>query len=652
MGIFKFGTVPKRGNKRRNKLYPFELHCAKKAHEEEEIANHENENKNSVIEEGDEYFENENNENGKSYEKNVASEIEASEIEENYKNDREVLFDSEDEEHEEHLNYADEMNEDVENPKRVLEFDDDFEDADVDLHVQITRTLYNSGYAEYLSSNVGGLSKPAAIKTSIRRIAQFLIQSFNRHKGSMLKVILQRVIKWSVQVFTEEYLLLSFYVEFLESIKGLKPNTVLTYLDALDHFSKWVCQLSIYSKKLYRDKKRSLDGFQSLVKRHRQALKKAVKREKSSYSCTSMARQVQNFKLPKDGFEGLQKIVADCFDWASEFTNVSSNFKIDSVIYNDYVGFLVASLYVFAPQGRIGGIQCLVSKDYEDFIKMGHAMSSSFKTKAKYELQPVLSNEKLNELITTYMTKFRPIAVKNARDAAPRGKPIQTPEEFWLTFDGKHDERLGRRLTQFFVKKGHYHITTTSIRSLLETTAHKAMISGGISPEHREAISNVGGHSSQVVNDYYLKHDRNSDAQQAKQAFNIMAPTSDSPVDEQEDVFPGHDDCEEPDVGSQHPDYLTTKSKASWTEKEIMYTGTWIRERQKKSPNKLQPVFVELHAHILQDPEVRKIFHRYHVCSPSRLQHGKKAYELRFGKISQTLKGDPDYTPGMRGSDV
>jgi hypothetical protein len=105
-------------------------------------------------------------------------------------------------------------------------------------------------------------------------------------------------------------------------------------------------------------------------------------------------------------------------------------------------------------------------------------------------------------------------------------------------------------------------------------------------------------------------------------------------------------------VGSQHPDYLTTKSKASWTEKEIMYTGTWIRERQKKSPNKLQPVFVELHAHILQDPEVRKIFHRYHVCSPSRLQHGKKAYELRFGKISQTLKGDPDYTPKMRGSDV
>ena len=377
-------------------------------------------------------------------------------------------------------------------------------------------------------------------------------------------------------------------------------------------------------------------------------LKKAVKIEKSGDSCISMASQVQTFKLPKDGFEGLQKIVSDCFDWASELSEISSVFKIDSVIYKEYVGFLVAALYVLAPQGRIGGIQGLVLEDYDDFIKMGHTLSTTFKTKAKYAYQPVLSNEKINQLITTYITNFRPIAVKNARDSIPRGKPFQPPDEFWLTFEGKHDDRLGRHMTQFFMKKGHYHVTTTVIRSLLETTAHEAMKSGGISSQQRDAISNVGGHSSQVVNDYYLKHDRNSDAQQAKQAFNIMARTSNSPVDEQDEVFPGHDDCEEPDVGSEHPEYLTKKSKAAWTDQEIEYTGTWFLEKMRQHPNKQQSWFKDLHTHILQDPEVRKIFHRYHVCSPTRLQHGKKAYELRFGKITQLLKGDPDYVPGMR----
>jgi len=627
------GTAKRNRNKNRNKLLGLDLLCAGKTIEEEDKVNHGKIYFDSEFEEQNETSENEYNEN---------------------ENDRAILFDSDDEE--QHLNHDDycdnEMEEEaVENLKCIPEFDDDVEDAHENLHLRITETLYSSGYEEYLDSDLGGNMKKAAIKTSMRRIAQFLIHTYNEHKGSMLKVELKPVMAWSVKVFAEEYLLLSSYVKFLETIKELKPNTVLTYLDGLDSFSKWICYYSIYSKKIFRKQRSNLDGFQSLIKRHRIAQKKAVKKEKSSDSCTSMASQVQNFRLPKDGFEGLQKIVSDCFNWASELTNVPSKFEIDSTLYNEYVGFLVAALYVLAPQGRIGGIQGLEFQAYDDFIKMGHAMSSTFKTKAKYALQPVLSNEKINELITAYVTNFRPIAVQNARNATPRGKPIRIPGEFWLTFDGKHDERLGRRLTQFFMKKGHFHVTTTVIRSLLETTAHKAMESGGISPQQREAISNVGGHSSQIVNDYYLKHDRNSDAHHAKHAFNIMARTA-SAEDEQKELFPDHDECEEPDVGSQHPDYLTKNSKAAWTDKEIEYTGTWLLQKMKTNPNKQQPVFKELHAHILQDPEVRKIFHRYHICSPTRLQHGKKAYESRYGRFTQLLRGDPDYSPGMLSCDV
>ena len=532
----------------------------------------------------------------------------------------------------------------------IPEFDDvdNADDTLCTLQEQITKIIENTGYSEHLREDLGGKIKERAIKTATGRIAQFLIQTYAHKKSKMLEANVKRVTAWSVCVFTKEFRLLTPYVKFLGGTKGLKPSTILTYLDALDTYSKWLVYISPCST-ILSNKKQNLDGFKYIVGRYRTSQRKAKKEANSGENSITVQGRVNSLRLPPDGFKGLQQIVAGRFEMASGLITERDVLGIDKTVYNEFLGLLIAALYVFVPQGRIGGVQSLQFEDYETMMKMGYAMSSAFKTSAKFGYQPVLSNKQINGLITTYFQKLRPLAVKNARKRNSIGTTIKDPTWFWLTFSGKHCERLGRRLTQFFLKNGHFHVTTTDIRSLLETKAHEAMQSGGISPQQRDAISAVGGHSSQTVTDYYIKHNRSADRRNAYEAFGIMVPTQNSQSDEQEqdEGFPDQDECKEPDVGIEHPEYKTERSKAKWTEKEIEYTGKWLIGVAQKNPNKQQPCFKELHAHIMQDPEARKLFHRYHACSPQRLQWGKKAYEKRHGKINQLIRGDPDYTPGM-----
>jgi hypothetical protein len=65
-------------------------------------------------------------------------------------------------------------------------------------------------------------------------------------------------------------------------------------------------------------------------------------------------------------------------------------------------------------------------------------------------------------------------------------------------------------------------ITTTTIRSIVETTAHRAYNEKRLTEQQRLSISNGNGHGTRTVRDYYLLDERTKDVELARQTFEVM----------------------------------------------------------------------------------------------------------------------------------
>jgi hypothetical protein len=75
------------------------------------------------------------------------------------------------------------------------------------------------------------------------------------------------------------------------------------------------------------------------------------------------------------------------------------------------------------------------------------------------------------------------------------------------------------------------HITTNSIRSIVETSAEDLHLSGVISNEERNSILNINGHSNATMRKYYLKRNRERDITHAIEVFDKIVPNRDcSPI--------------------------------------------------------------------------------------------------------------------------
>lgn len=70
-------------------------------------------------------------------------------------------------------------------------------------------------------------------------------------------------------------------------------------------------------------------------------------------------------------------------------------------------------------------------------------------------------------------------------------------------------------------------MTTTTIRTLVETTASQMMDEGTITQTQRKAIMNINGHTSQTTEDYYLLKDRRNDAKNGSVMFDALLHDSD-----------------------------------------------------------------------------------------------------------------------------
>ena len=83
-------------------------------------------------------------------------------------------------------------------------------------------------------------------------------------------------------------------------------------------------------------------------------------------------------------------------------------------------------------------------------------------------------------------------------------------------------------VTAFFKRTTKLHITTTRIRSMVETETDRGFNKGLITFEQKTAVANINGHTSQTCKDYYIRSERSRDAVNAEEAFHNIINSSDN----------------------------------------------------------------------------------------------------------------------------
>ncbi len=385
--------------------------------------------------------------------------------------------------------------------------------------VNIIDILTNSeelcGHAK---ATYGGGKSNETIKSLVFRVANFLCWTYHHIHKSYLPVT--QWCQWVSELLSTQYPVLAKYCSSLEMELQLMPSTILTYLSDTKYFMKW---FSVFRTVGAPDLTSfSFDAMACAVAKGYTKLRK-----NNTLKHCSLEKAIQDRKLPEGGLEELQGIVRDAMhveDWDQK--------EVTPKNYREFVELVLAAIYVFSAQGRFSAVSMLKYSQALEMLECGQAMSTEFKTNKTYGYQPVTLHSFSKNLLTVYIEKVRPKVALTAPTS---------DECLWLSHNGVPILANGVRhsVTRFFRRSPlGFGVTTTAIRTLVETKVEKLFRLGAVTYDQRVAVSNISGHNSATVRMHYLMQDRLEDTKLAGEVFNVIMKDTQPVADPMDDQTP------------------------------------------------------------------------------------------------------------------
>ena len=307
--------------------------------------------------------------------------------------------------------------------------------------------------------------------------------------------------------------------------------------------------------------------------------------------------------------------------------------------HNRVLECIFATFYCFAPQGRSMAIECMPVVDLPRLLRKRLTLSPLLKTRSKYGYQPIVLPGEGISVVRYFVLQLRAYAANKSIEHSS----TRAHHPVWLKYTGEAAADVSHFVTHFFEVHMGTHTTPTNIRSLVETTSHAALMDHTISASEASSISNINGHSSAVVRDYYLRHNMTEDARNGLAAFRRMGSYANDREEEEEEAEQQHEDIDElysfatggsnnhgsmhtqEDWGAEHPDYykpLHRNAKFRWTDEEILYVGRFCEQYIEDNPDNHALVISKCLSALKADSTAVPIFHRAHIMNTVRLKHG------------------------------
>ena len=382
---------------------------------------------------------------------------------------------------------------------------------------------------EYLQTKYGGGKKPKVASQFAKTFDNFL-------KFALLKLKEENDAKenrnWSplpldktIRGLTRtKYYLVDTYL--LQFDKVLKAGTILNRWTHILISVRWFhdnCSLNTKRGQML------ITSFENNMKKIRKALVKEKNRDGLQKNAEKL---IESGKLPERGIPELYEYVVSDYNWA---VNLNARDFLNSKTYNIFISWLFSCYYICSVQGRVGGIQDMrYSQRHGLMLQNGYETSTNFKTANHHSYQAVLSSEMSSKGTEVYVREARRVVVDRANNEALNDDNAP----LFLTFTGKADDQIGKRITDYFLMKsqGKLHITSTGIRSLYETTSNELYEKGTITLQQKNSVSRLGGHNGATVDQYYVKErikksiDGSRDFMNIVNGWNTTAPAPTTPV--------------------------------------------------------------------------------------------------------------------------
>ena len=494
----------------------------------------------------------------------------------------------------------------------------------------------------------------SSLSTLIFRIQDFLVYLHSKLSTPEISVVemLTDFLRDGIDKYDE-------YILQLKNLQQLSPYTLRNYAKDIIKFLEWFVVIKKKKKnaKVKKVRPHHWELFLKMTKQVMKSIKKEIRTKQSEHSVEAM---IERNEWPAGGLLELQNAIRNDMYWVHNMAQANEG-PTNRSVYNKYMNLLSASIYCFSCQGRVGGIEDLKFFQGKELLEEGVVLTSKFKTNAKFGYQPVtLPGDKVSTfLLHFYLTNVRPMSLEGRDD------PL------FINFNGTGKYNIAKGLSNFFALSLGLKITSTRIRSIVETCFEDLLDNGTISKVQRHAIQNVNGHDGQTMKDYYLKKSRRQDAKNAFDAFDIYDEVNrinnnvdssanlnnsfteegvmeldfeNNLMDEMKsnmDVLnnliesdKSYDEASLPTtgiVGCKHPEFNKSEKqmRATWTDFEIETVGKWCEENKITNPKWSKCMLSKCVKHIKSDKELREHFHQLHIFDSARLNHGWKVYLSR-----------------------
>jgi hypothetical protein len=489
-----------------------------------------------------------------------------------------------------------------------------FEDKnDIDNIIEI---LFSSGLEKHFGSTSGGSLAPYDIRLLAKRNAIFLNWTYyqtqdSNNKRTFTDISLKEFIKSVIDIYYDE---LGNFINFLKNSKGYTYSTINIWLLEIKKVITWFCMFRKSNSDEVKIKYKRYNAFLNIISVICKGLKKKMRRESATQH--SIDYKVKALKLPAGGLEALRKVVIDESNKTlAQFSNYdfNNNIYIDKSIYNKFMGLLYASLYVFSVQGRLSAIESLKMEHCPQLLSEGLVLSDKFKTKSKFLFQPITVSSISKKLIEIYINHFRSIVTIDWNNDSP----------LWLNYEGVQESTIYQKVTKFFETNITCHVTTTGIRSLVETETDQLYQDGITTNAELTSIAEINGHSTKTCRVYYVKTNLRQCVQHSR---DVLFKTTG--IDDR-NVFPKNNRIiEETKWGHQHECYNSNTTKNKWSDAELDHLEISILKVTNvyKNQTNLMARCLKL---IINDPSAIPIYHKEHILNSARLRAGWKRLQSR-----------------------
>ncbi len=292
-----------------------------------------------------------------------------------------------------------------------------------------------------------------------------------------------------------------------------------------------------------------------------------------------------------------------------------------------------------AVQGRIGAIDDSHYKDKEVLREDRLLMSTMLKTGVQYGLQPVTVPDATAQMLGIYYEHYRP-------------RILQQPNDPLFISQTGSKLRMGRLLSAYFKRTLGLKISSTTIRSIVETEAEGLLLAGQISAAERASVLNINGHKGTTSFKFYQKRSLVEDVvagvsvhkkllrldeeslnkERAENSLEIspdrmlldFTDNSNTPIAAQSQTSAYKVVSE---VGVLHPFINEVRARrVTWTDIEVNTVGTWIVNYLRLHPD-CNCVISKCLSYILGDETLYRNFHPNHVLDSTRLRYGWEKYK-------------------------